>query len=94
MRTPTQAFAIGTLHGLAGTGAVVLLLIAASPAASRPQPPWQCSPPMSILSMALLTGAFARLLTRPLIEPLYRSVGIPALGRLGVMFGLWHAGLT
>jgi hypothetical protein len=49
---------------------------------------------MSILSMALLTGAFARLLTRPLIEPLYRGVGIPALGRLGVMFGLWYAGLT
>src|ERR687892_143024 len=31
VRSPQQAFAIGTLHGLAGTGAVVLLLIAALP---------------------------------------------------------------
>ena len=31
VRTPTQAFGIGVLHGLAGTGAVVLLLIAALP---------------------------------------------------------------
>ena len=31
VRTPTQAFAIGLLHGLAGTGAVVVLLIAALP---------------------------------------------------------------
>jgi hypothetical protein len=34
------------------------------------------------------------LLTRPLIEPLYCGVEIPALGMLGVMFGLWYAGLT
>ena len=31
LRTPRQAFGIGLLHGLAGTGAVVLLLIAALP---------------------------------------------------------------
>jgi hypothetical protein len=29
-------------------------------------------------------------LTRPVIEPLYRAVLIPALG----MFGLWYAGLV
>jgi hypothetical protein len=31
VRSPRQAFGIGVLHGLAGTGAVVLLLIAALP---------------------------------------------------------------
>src|SRR5262245_48838135 len=31
LRTPAQAFGIGTLHGLAGTGAVVVLLLAALP---------------------------------------------------------------
>ncbi len=31
VRTPAQAFGIGVVHGLAGTGAVVLLLIAALP---------------------------------------------------------------
>ncbi len=49
---------------------------------------------MSILSMAALTGAFAWILTRPVVEPIYRSVLIPALGVFGVLFGLWYAGLT
>lgn len=94
VRTPTQAFAIGTLHGLAGTGAVVLLLIAALPSRLEAAAALAVFAPMSILSMALLTGAFAWLLTRPVIDPLYRGVGIPALGMFGVMFGLWYAGLT
>jgi hypothetical protein len=34
---------------------------------------------MSIASMALFTGAFAWVLTRPLIEPVYRAVLIPGL---------------
>jgi len=50
--------------------------------------------PMSILSMAACTTAFAWVLTRPVIEPLYRSVLIPALGAFGLMFGLWCAGIT
>ena len=44
-RTPMQAFAIGTLHGLAGTGAIVLLLIARCPPGSRRWRRWRCSPP-------------------------------------------------
>ncbi len=48
---------------------------------------------MSILSMAALTGAFGWLLTRPLVEPVYRTVLIPALGLFGIMFGLWYAGI-
>jgi hypothetical protein len=94
VRTPAQAFAIGTLHGLAGTGAVVLLLIAALPGRLEAAAALAVFAPMSILSMALLTGAFAWFLTRPVIEPLYRGVGIPALGMFGVMFGLWYAGVT
>jgi ABC-type nickel/cobalt efflux system permease component RcnA len=94
VRTPAQAFAIGTLHGLAGTGAVVLLLIAALPGRLEAAAALAVFAPMSILSMALLTGAFAWVLTRPLIEPFYRGVGIPALGMFGVMFGLWYAGVT
>ena len=35
LRTPREAFGIGLLHGLAGTGAVVLLLIAALPDPAR-----------------------------------------------------------
>jgi len=43
---------------------------------------------------AICTSAFAWVLTRPPIEPLYRSVVIPALGAFGLMFGLWYTGIT
>jgi hypothetical protein len=32
-------------------------------------------------------------LTRPLVEPVYRTVLIPVLGLFGLMFGLWYVGL-
>lgn len=94
LRTPAQAFAIGTLHGLAGTGAVVLLLIAALPTRLEAGAALAVFAPMSIVSMALCTTAFAWVLTRPVIEPLYRRVLIPALGVFGLTFGLWYAGVT
>jgi high-affinity nickel permease len=94
VRSPEQALAIGALHGLAGTGAVVLLLIAALPGTLVAAAALAVFAPMSIASMALLTGAFAWVLTRPVIEPIYRAVLIPALGTFGVMFGLWYVGLV
>jgi high-affinity nickel permease len=93
VRGPEQALMIGALHGLAGTGAVVLLLIAALPGTLQATAALAVFAPMSIASMALLTGAFAWVLTRPVIEPIYRAVLIPALGMFGVMFGLWYVGL-
>ncbi|CAA9518614.1 MAG: Nickel transporter UreH [uncultured Solirubrobacteraceae bacterium] len=94
LRTPRQAFAIGTLHGLAGTGAVVLLLVAALPDRLEAAAALAVFAPMSVLSMAACTSAFAWVLTRPVIEPLYRRLLIPALGAFGLVFGLWYAGLT
>ena len=94
VRTPHQAFAIGLLHGLAGTGAVVVLLIAALPTQLEALAALAVFAPMSILSMAALTGAFAWVLTRPVIEPVYRNVLIPVLGLFGLVFGLWYTGIT
>jgi hypothetical protein len=48
---------------------------------------------MSIVSMAACTTAFAYVLTRPVIEPLYRRVLIPVFGLFGVMFGFWYVGI-
>jgi hypothetical protein len=92
VRTPRQALAIGTLHGLAGTGAVVLLLIAALPTKLEAGAALLLFAPMSVVSMALCTGAFAWLLTRPALEPVYRSVLIPAFGAFGVLFGAGYVG--
>ena len=93
LRTPRQAFGIGVLHGLAGTGAVVVLLIAALPTQLEAAAALAVFAPMSIVSMAALTGAFAWVLTRPVVEPVYRAVLIPALGLFGLLFGLWYAGI-
>jgi hypothetical protein len=87
VRTPAQSVAIGTLHGLAGTGAVVLLLIAALPTKLEAAAALAVFAPMSVLSMALCTSAFAWVLTRPRLEPVYRRVLIPGFGAFGVLFG-------
>ena len=81
-------------HGLAGTGAVVLLLIAALPTRLEAGLALGVFAPMSVVSMAACTAAFAWVLTRPIIEPIYRTVLIPGLGVFGVMFGLWYTGLA
>jgi ABC-type nickel/cobalt efflux system permease component RcnA len=94
VRTSGQAFGIGTLHGLAGTGAVVLLLIAALPSQVEAAAALALFAPMSVVSMALCTTFFAWVLTRPLIEPIYRKVLIPALGVFALTFGLWYAGIA
>ena len=94
VRTPRQAFGIGLLHGLAGTGAVVLLLIAALPTQLEAAAALAVFAPMSVASMALLTGVFAWVLTRPIVEPVYRTVLIPALCVFALMFGAWYTGIT
>jgi hypothetical protein len=94
VRTPQQAFGIGVLHGLAGTGAVVLLLIAALPGKFEAAAALAVFAPMSVLSMALCTSAFAWLLTRRVLEPVYRSVLIPARGLFARAVGSWYAGIT
>jgi high-affinity nickel permease len=94
VRTPQQAFGIGVLHGLAGTGAVVLLLIAALPTQLEAAAALAVFAPMSVLSMALCTSLFAWVLTRPIVEPVYRTVVIPALGMFALTFGAWYSGLT
>ena len=93
LRTSAQALSIGLLHGLAGTGAVVVLLIAALPSQLESALALAVLAPMSIVSMTACTAGFAWVLTRPAVEPLYRTVLVPGLGVFGVMFGLWYAGL-
>jgi hypothetical protein len=93
-RTRREAVGIGMLHGLAGTGAVVVLLIAALPGRAEAAAALAVFAPMSVVSMAACTSAFAWALTRPAVVPLYRVVVMPALGVFGLMFGLWYAGIT
>jgi ABC-type nickel/cobalt efflux system permease component RcnA len=93
VRTPRQAAGIGVLHGLAGTGAVVLLLIAALPTQLEAAAALLLFAPMTAVSMTVCTTAFVWVLTRPLVAPVYRTVLIPAFGLFGLVFGLWYVGL-
>ncbi len=94
VRTPRQAFSIGLLHGLAGTGSVVLLLLTALPTQLEAAAALAVFAPASVISMAACTTAFAWFLTRRPIEPIFRTVLIPALGLFGLSFGLWYTGIT
>jgi ABC-type nickel/cobalt efflux system permease component RcnA len=94
VRGPRQAFAIGALHGLAGTGAVVVLLITALPDQLEAAAALAVFAPMSVASMAACTTVYSWLLTRPVIDPVFRTVLIPLLGAFGLLFGLWYAGIT
>ena len=93
VRTSRQALGIGILHGLAGTGAVVVLLLAALPTRLESALALAVFAPMSVASMAACTTALAWLLTRTVVAPIYRTVLIPASGLFGIMFGVWYAGL-
>jgi ABC-type nickel/cobalt efflux system permease component RcnA len=94
LRTARQAAALGLLHGLAGTGAVIVLLLAALPSRLEAALALAVFAPMSVLSMTCFTAAFAWVLTRPTIDRAYRTAVIPAFGLFGVSFGLWYAGLA
>ena len=72
---------------------MVVLLIAAMPGRLEAAASLAVFAPMSIISMSALTAAFAWILTRPIIEPVYRAVLIPLLGAFGLLFGLWYAGI-
>lgn len=82
------------LHGLAGTGAVVLFLIAALPTQVEAAAALMVSAPMSVLSMAGFTTIFAWALTRLVLQPVYRTVLIPGFSTFGLLFGGWYVGLV
>lgn len=92
-RSQAGAAAIGALHGLAGTGAVVVLLIAALPTANEALLALAVFAPMSIASMAVCTAGFSWLVTRPALSRVVWTLIMPALGAFGAIFGLWYAGV-
>jgi high-affinity nickel permease len=93
VRTSREALAIGVLHGVAGSGAVVVLLITQLPSTTAAALALAAFAPMSMLSMMMCTSGFAWAFTRPAVLPLYHSVVIPALGAFSLMFGGWYSGI-
>jgi hypothetical protein len=85
-RAAHQSAAIGALHGLGGTGAIVLLLATKLPSTTDALLALTVFAPMSVLSMTLCTALYGRLLAHP------RSPqAIPALALTSLAFGAWYA---
>jgi hypothetical protein len=85
-RTAHQSAAIGALHGLGGTGAIVLLLATKLPSTADALLALAIFAPMSVVSMALCTALYGRLLIHP-----RTTRAIPALALTSLAFGAWYA---
>ena len=94
VRSARQSVAIGALHGLGGTGAIVLLLLTTLPSSTAALVALALFAPMSAASMALCTALYGRLLATPRIARAQARVGMPALAATGILFGGWYAGLV
>jgi ABC-type nickel/cobalt efflux system permease component RcnA len=90
VRTPAQAFAIGLVHGTAGSAGVAVLLIAAIPSTTVACLALVVLVAGCTLSMALMSAAFGGALNAAVARRrLVRA--IPALGTLALVFGAWYA---
>lgn len=89
VRTPTQAFAIGVAHGMAGSGGVAVLLVAAVPTRALAVVALGILVLGTAISMTLLSAAAGRLLAAADRRPRL-NVAIPALGSLACAFGAWY----
>jgi hypothetical protein len=85
-RSLRQAAAIGVLHGLGGTGAIVLLLATRLPTTGEAIAALVLFAPTSVLSMAACTRAYAHALARPAV-----ARATPALAVLSLAFGAAYA---
>lgn len=92
-RTAPQAAGIVVVHGLGGTGTIVLLLVAAVPGTAAAAAALLVFAPMSVVSMTLCTALFARLLTARGSTLVIDRLVLPALAVFGMAFGAWYAGL-
>ena len=85
-RSPRSAFAIGLVHGMAGSAGVGVLLVASIESTAYGVVALALLAGFTAASMALLSTGFGAGLTR---LPLVRLA--PALGALSLAFGVWYA---
>ena len=90
VRTARQAYVVGTVHGLAGTAGVTVLLLAAIPERAGAAAALLALAIGSAVSMSLLSSAFGALLGTPWAR---RSLAVvaPGLGAAAAAFGAWYA---
>jgi high-affinity nickel permease len=89
-RTTRQAFAIGLVHGIGGSGGVGVLLLASIRSHAIALLALLLFALFTAVSMAIASTSFGRTLTRPRLQRSLARV-VPAFGVGGICFGLWYA---
>jgi HupE / UreJ protein len=87
LRSPLQAFGVGLIHGLAGSAAIGVLLLAAIHDHVLAATALAVFAGATAVSMAVLSSGFGFLLARPRVTPRV----VPALGVASLAFGAWYA---
>jgi high-affinity nickel permease len=89
-RTPWQAYGIGLVHGVAGSGGVGVLLLAAIHSQTVALVALALFAGCTAISMALLSTGFGAILGRPGAQRAFGRI-VPAFGAFGLCFGSWYA---
>ena len=93
VRTPAQAFGVGLVHGLAGSGGVAVLLVAAVSDRTLAVIALLVLVAGCVLSMTILSGLVGRVLGMTAARRRF-TAAIPALASAACLFGLWYAAVA
>jgi high-affinity nickel permease len=88
-RTPWQAYSIGLVHGIGGTGGVGVLLLATIHSHTLALAALALFAFCTAISMATLTTGFGAALARPRVQRSFNRAA-PALGLASLAFGVWY----
>jgi high-affinity nickel permease len=88
-RTPLQAYGIGLVHGIGGSGGVGVLLLAAIHDHVVAVVALVLFAGCTAVSMAILSTGFGYVLGRPRLQRAFGRV-VPAFGAFGMCFGVWY----
>jgi high-affinity nickel permease len=89
-RTPWQAYGIGLIHGIGGSGGVGVLLLAAIHSHVVALLALVLFAACTAISMAVLSTGFGYVLGRPRMQQAFARI-VPAFGAFGLCFGAWYA---
>jgi ABC-type nickel/cobalt efflux system permease component RcnA len=90
VRSPAQAYAIGLVHGVGGSGGLGVLLLASIPGRTEALAALLVFAFAAAVSMATLSSALGFALGRAPVERRMLRLA-PALGVLSLVFGCWYA---
>jgi cytochrome c biogenesis protein CcdA len=89
-RSPLQAFGIGLVHGVGGSAAVGVLLLASLRDSATGIVALAVFALFTAVSMALASTGFGFVLTSQAIRRRFQSFVGPALGVVSLAFGIWY----